>query len=93
MRTTKHAQQQQQRRAICRSELDLAIAHGDEHKAARHAVMYRVSRKELLFIRNDYPEPLWRKYRDSLGRAVPMVADGSAIVTAMRRHRKMKRLK
>ncbi len=92
MRTTKHAQLQQQRRGIDDIRIDLAIGYGGEHKATGHANMYRIERKELLYLESECPAPLWRRYRDTLNRTVPVI-NGDVVVTSMNRYRRIKRLK
>ncbi|MDF2457754.1 MAG: hypothetical protein K0S79_170 [Nitrospira sp.] len=93
MRTTRHALVQQQRRGISEELLSLVLEHGKTHKATGHATMYRISKRELLFVKHDCPKPLWRRYRDSITKAVPVVADGETIITAMHRRERIRNLK
>lgn len=93
MKTTKHAAVQQQRRGISDELLSLVLEHGEMHKARGHATMYRISKKELLFVKHDCPKPLWRRYRDSIGKAVPVVGTEGDVLTAMNRYRRIWRLK
>ena len=93
MRSTKHSQAQQQRRGIDAARLDLVLNYGSEHKALGHASMYRIGRRELRFLREDCSDILWRKYRDSLNKTVPVVSASGNVLTAMHRYRRIWRLK
>jgi len=93
MRHTQHSRAQQQRRGIDDDQLGLVLEYGDEFKATDHAAMYRISRKELLYLANDCPPPLWRRYRDSLNRTVPVISNSGVVLTTMQRYRKIWRSK
>lgn len=93
MRTTKHATVQQQRRGIESARVEMVLDYGQELKATRHARMYRISRKELLFVESECPTALWRRYRDYLNKTVPVVAGNDAVLTSMNRYRRIWRLK
>jgi hypothetical protein len=93
MKHTKHSLIQQQRRGIEAGSVDLALEFGLEHKATNHGRMYRVPKRELRFLKADCPEPLWRRYRDSLNRIVPVVAGDDQVLTAMHRFRRIRRFK
>jgi hypothetical protein len=71
----------------------MVLDYGHEHKATGHARMYRISRKELLFVESDCPKALWRRHRDSLNRTVPVVASDQAVLTSMNRFRRIWRMK
>lgn len=90
MRTTKHAQQQSQRRAISPELVELVIDYGREYKGNDHARMYRIDRLERRFLEHDFPKPLWRRYRDRLTKVVPIVGANQAVITAMHRFRRIR---
>ena len=93
MRQTKHAVEQQQRRGIPDALLAMVMDHGVAIKATGRASMYRVSKKELPFLKNECPAPLWRRYRDSLNRTVPVVAEGDTVITARHRWKRIRKLR
>lgn len=93
MRMTQHAKARQQKRGIEDRLLEMVLDHGVEFKASDHAAMFRISKKELRFLESECPRPLWRRYRDSLNKTVPVVSKEGLILTAMQRYRKIRRVK
>lgn len=89
MRTTKHAREQQQRRGIADGQLALVLSYGSETKATGHVRMLRVTRKDMAFMRNEWPEPIWRKYRDRINGTVTVVGGDERVITAMHRYRRL----
>lgn len=93
MRSTRHSQIQQQRRGIESARLDLVLDYGTEHKATDHAAIYRIGKRELKFIEAECPDILWRRYRDTLNKTVPVVSQSGVVVTAMNQYRRIWRMK
>jgi hypothetical protein len=89
MRSTKHAREQQQRRGISDEQLALVMAYGEETKARGHASMLRITRKELEYVQGEWPDPLWRKYRDRINKIVPVVGADGRVITTMHRYRRL----
>lgn len=93
MRTTKHARVQEQRRGISSDAIALVLGYGEEMKANRHSRMVRLKKRDLLELQNDVPETLWKKYRDSINRTVPLLGDGDKVITVMHRYRRIRTIK
>jgi len=93
MSTTKHARVQEQRRGISHDVVSMVVGYGDEIKANRHARMYRLRQRDLLELRNDVPDALWKRYRDSLSKAVPLMGNGGNLITVMHRFRRIRNVK
>lgn len=93
MRTTKHARVQEQRRGISPDAVALVLGYGEELKAYRHGRMMRLKKRDLLELQNDVPEILWKKYRDSITRTVPLLGDAGNVITVMHRFRRIRTVK
>jgi hypothetical protein len=93
MRTTKHARVQEQRRGISPDAVDLVLSYGEELKAHRHGRIVRLKKRDFLELQNEVPEILWKKYRDSLTRTVPLLGEAGDLVTVMHRFRRIRRVK
>ncbi len=87
MKFRKHALQQGQRRGIAPEMAELIVAHGEEFNGGRGHRIYRVSRAEMSFLRNDCPPMLWKRYRDRMKNIASVVSEQQEIVTTMHRYR------
>ena len=92
-RINKHARIQEQRRGISPNAVALVLGYGDELKANRHRRMVRLKKRDLLELQNDVPEILWKKFRDTIARTVPLLGNSGNIITVMHRFRRIRTVK
>ena len=88
MQFTNHAAKRSKSRGISDRTIDSIMQHGDEFKCGHGCSIYRISEKELQFLKHENADE-WKRLHEQPRAA--LVVKGCALITVMHRVKPLKR--